>query len=578
MSIYRQFLLSLLVALVALGVVVLSACTTTTPTSGEAVQQPTATTAPSPTTVESSPTPEQAGGNLTIRMAEDIPLLRPWQPSNRSEEQVINLLYSGLVRLDPQLRPQPDLATGWETNPDGRLITFTLRTDATWHDGQPVDGEDVLFTLERLRSLPFTRTALLANLRYINAVSVPTSHTVVLSLTERYAPLVSELTLPILPQHVLENRNLETLNFWDVPLGSGPFQFNNRVAAQSIVLARYPDYYLGSPQLERVAFIASTDVDVTLEALQNEDLLLAELPWSASRQLAETAANLRIESYPENGFYFLGFNLREGRPFADPRVRRALAMAINVPRLVEASTQGQGIPIASSAAPGSWADLTPPPQDTTNLDAARSLLNEAGWTLPSGSTIRQRDGEQFNATLFVRGDDERRLIAAQRIAAVAASIGLQINVEPADFGSVIVSKYAPPYDFDLLLGSWLNGAGAPDFGDYMYYDPDDYALFHSSEVIQSELDTRSTRNFVAFNDPAYDNQAQAARQLYDINERIAAYEQTQARIAEQLPYLYLWADQIPVARNQRVSVRDGTIDLASPNYLWNIEHWYVVPE
>jgi peptide/nickel transport system substrate-binding protein len=566
----RQFIISTLTAL--LLVLLLAACGDIFGTGQPASSDPTR----DPTTVP-TPTPEPLGGNLTIRLAADVPQLRPWQPRNRSEEQVVDLLYSGLTRLDDQLRPQPDLASGWDITPDGRVLTFTLRSDVSWHDGQPLDAEDVLFTLEQLRALPYTSTALLADLRYIAAVSVPASNTVVLSLTERYAPLLAELTLPILPQHLLQDRNVQTLNFWDVPIGSGPFRLDDRVPGQSIVLARYTGYHHGPPLLERVAFVGSADIDITIGALRDENLLLAELPWSVLDEV-ENSPNLRTGAYPENGFYFLGFNLREGRPFADVRVRRALALALDLPDLVEAATKGQGVPISSSAVPGSWADLHPAPSNEANLQAARDLLNEAGWTLPAGATIRQRNGESFSAQLFVRGDDERRLVAAQRIAEAAATIGLQIEVEAADFETVIVSKYAPPYNFDLLLGSWLNGAGDPNFGDFAYYDPDDFALFHSSQINQGPLDTRVTRNFIAFDDPAYDNQAQAARELYELDERRERYEQTQERLNELLPYLFLWVDQLPVAINQRVTSLDGPIDLSSPMYLWNIERWYVEDE
>lgn len=565
---YQLFIGSVLSSLALL--LLLSACSVPF-----AEQPPTPTRAPTATTFVPSPTPEPLGGNLTIRLAQDIPRLRPWQPGSRSEEQVIRFLYSGLVRLDARLQPQPDLATGWESTPDGRVLTFTLRSGVRWHDGQPLSADDVLFTLESLRTLPYTSTALLADLQYIAAVSVPFSNTVVLSLTERYAPLISAMALPVLPRHLLEARDLESLNFWDVPIGSGPFQFGSRVPAQSIVFSRYDDYHHGEPLLQQVAFVGAPNIDVTLDALQEETLLLSELPWEALRTLSETVTTVRTGSYPENGFYYLAFNLREGRPFADENVRRALALAVDIPRLVETATKGQGIPIASSAVPGSWADLLPPPAMDAQLGRARELLNEAGWTLPEGATIRQRNGQPFSARLFVRGDDERRLLAAQRIAEVAASIGLQITVEPADFQSVIVPKYAPPYDFDLLLGSWLNGSGDPNFGDYLYYDPDDFALFHSSQINQGPLDTRVTRNFIAFNDPVYDEHAQEARQIYTLDERIAAYRQAQQRVSELLPYMYLWADRIPVVLNQDVTTLDGPVELSSPLYFWNIERWYV---
>lgn len=535
---------------------------------------PTPSPLPPTPTLEPSPTPLPRGGNLTVRLAADAPDLRPWQPRSRGEEQISGLLYSGLMRLDNQLRPQPDLAQEWAASADGRVLTFTLRSDLTWHDGQPLDSADVQFTLDRLRALPFTTTALLADLRVIAAVTTPDAATVALTLTERYAPLLAALTLPILPRHLLADADFAELDFWEKPVGSGPFRLEDRVAGQSVVLSRNENFHRGAPLLDRVAFVVASAPEVAVAALEDERLLLAELPWSAGRSISDTLPTLRVERYAENGYYFLGFNLRDGRPFADLRLRQALARAVDVPRLVEAVTKGQGLPIAASAAPGSWADLTPPPAAAADLEAARALLDEAGWTLPPGATIRQREGAPLTARLFVRGDDERRIAAANRIAAAAASIGMQIEVEAADFATTILSKYAPPYDFDLLLGSWLNGAGDPDFADYAFYDPDDFALFHSSQLSQGSGDTRITRNMVAFADAAYDNQAQAARQLYAIDARSAAYRQTQARIAELLPYLYLWADTIPVALNARVTTLDGPVDLASPMYFWNIERWH----
>jgi peptide/nickel transport system substrate-binding protein len=534
---------------------------------------PVATTVP--TAEPPTPTPLPRGGNLAIRLASDIPELRPWQPRSRGEEQVISLLYNGLTRLDEQLRPIPDLAERWDTTADGQTITFTLRPDISWHDGQPLTAVDVAFTLGALREVTPT-TALLEDLTLIERVSTPTTRTVVMNLKERYAPIFSALAVPILPRHMFEGQQLGQINFWDKPIGTGPFQFATREPGQSITFEANKIFYRGFPLLDRVALIVAPDATIAREALRDGRLQLAEVPWETAQELEQQNGLLR-GFYAENGYYFLAFNLREDRPFADLRLRRALSLVLDEPQLVADITNGQGIVLGNSAAPSSWADLVAAPNSGSDPLRAQGLLEEVGWQLPEGKTIREREGQPFTAQLFVNAADSRRVAAAERIAAAAATIGISVTVQPADFESVIRSKYAPPYDFDLLLGSWSNGSGDPAFADFMFYDPSDFALFHGSQVNQGPNDTRAVLNIGAFRDPAYDNQASAARQLYSIDERMQALKLAQERIGEQLPYIYLWADQIPVLLRPQLTTLDGPINLNTPNYLWNIERWFFQP-
>lgn len=527
---------------------------------------------PTPTPPSPTATPLPRGGNLTIRMANDVPELRPWQPRSRAEEQISGLLYNGLMRLDAKLQPQPDLASSWDASPDGRLITFTLRTDVSWQDGKPFSADDVAYTLGAMRELSPT-TALLTDLRRIAQIQTPTTSTVVISLTERYAPLFAELTLPILPKHVLIGKNLAALNLWDAPVGTGPFQLAERKPGTSITLAANNRFYRGAPLLDRAVFLVA-NADVAVAALKDGRLSLAELPWAQGQTISQTLPGMQAGNYPENGYYFVAFNVRAGRPFADERLREALARAVDLPALVRAATDGQGIPIATSIAPGSWADV-PPPTSTLDLARARTLLDEAGWKLPEGQQIRAQNGVTLTVQLFVRGDDPRRVRAAELLAQAARQVGMNLVVQRADFATVITSKYAPPYDFDLLLGSWSNGAGDPVFADYAFYDPDDFALFHNSQINQGVADTRAVLNIGGFDDPAYNNQAAAAHQLYAPAERLKAIEQAQQRIMQARPYLFLWADRIPVALNAQFTTLDGPVNLNTPMYLANIERWYV---
>jgi peptide/nickel transport system substrate-binding protein len=531
-------------------------------------------TAPPPTA-----TPLPRGGNLTLAITEDLPRPLPWAPTSRAQEQLFALVYRAVMRLGPDLAPQPDLAERFDASPDGLVLTFTMRTGLTWHDGAPLGAEDAAWTIRSLRELSAT-TALIADLqRYVADVAAPDQATLVLTLTERYAPLLAELATPVLPSHLLRGERLDQFEFWRTPVGSGPFQLEEYTPGESILLSASPTFYGGEPLLSRVALIVSPNPQVTRRALDDGRVLLSELDPATAAKLSSTPLlnqALQYGGYAENGYYFLAFNALEGRLFADGRLRRALALAVDVPALVDEVAPASGMLIGNSAAPGSWADLTPPPTATVNLEQAGALLDDSGWLLPESGAIRQKNGAPLVAQLFVRSDDPRRLRAAQQIAEAGRSIGMDIQVQPADFATVILGLYAPPFAYDLLLASWVNGAASPDFADYQVYDPDDFGLFHSSQINQGEQDLRpALRNFVGWRDAAYDNQAQAGRQLYNLDERKSAFRQTQARVASELPYLFLWADRIAVVANQRVRTLDGPLNLDTPAYLWNVERWYL---
>ncbi|KPV49530.1 hypothetical protein SE17_32095, partial [Kouleothrix aurantiaca] len=94
-------------------------------------------------------------------------------------------------------------------------------------------------------------------------------------------------------------------------------------------------------------------------------------------------------------------------------------------------------------------------------------------------------------------------------------------------------------------------------------------------INQGVADTRAVLNIGGFDDPAYNNQAAAARQLYAPAERLKAIEQTQERLETARPYLFLWDDRIPVALNSHFTTLDGPIALDTPMYLANIERWYI---
>lgn len=522
------------------------------------------------------------GGTLAIRLSQEPGPLRPWAPASREEEQMVGLLYRGLTRLDADLAPQPDIATGWQSDVSGRVLTMTLRTDIRWHDGEPLTAADVRWTLTTLRAITPT-TTLLADLRQvISAVETPLSDTLVLRLNEPYAPLLAELSTPILPQHLFGSRpagEIAGVDFWEQAVGSGPFRFEKREPGSAILFVRNNRYADGVPHLDRVAFVVAPDPAVAAKALGEGDLLAAELPWAVTEPLSRTRqAALRIGAYPENGYYYLAFNLREGRLFSDSRVRAALAAVLPLPAIAGIAGP-QAMPIWNDHLPGSWAaPATPPeaPPASEGRESARALLAEAGWVLPPGEAIRASNGITLSAALYVRGDDARRIEVAERIAGAAATIGIDLRVTPGDFESVIKPKLAPPFDFEIALMSWGNSRVRPDGPSYAAYDPDNFALFHSSQIYQGVADARpGLRNYVGFANTSFDNLSTAARSLYDLGRRRELYQQTGEILMRERPYIFLWADRIPVALSSSLKSTEGDIRLDTPNWLSGVQHWYI---
>ncbi|WP_164689709.1 peptide ABC transporter substrate-binding protein [Herpetosiphon llansteffanensis] len=529
---------------------------------------------PAPTSEPTTP-PIQIpqGGTLTIRTAQDISALHPWKPTTHVEAQMLGLLYRGLTKLDQDLAPQPDVASSWQSDSIGQTLTMTLRSDIRWHDDTPLTAADAAWTISAMQSISPT-TPLLADIQgLVSNVTAPDATTLVLSLREPYAPLLSALSMPILPKHLfgqLSPVELDQLNLLTQPVGSGPFIFEERTAGSAISLIRNNQAVDGVPYLDRVAFVVAPDAQVAREAVRDGDLLAAELPWEQSQGLGSA---VNAGHYAENGFYYLAFNMREGRIFNDMRVRQALALSLDLNTIVEtAGPAAQGI--LSDHLPGTWVAPTGE-LPSRNLDKARELLDQAGWVLPEGATIRASNGITLSMTLYVRGDDQRRIEVAERIAAAASPIGFNLVVTPADFESVIRSKLVTPFDFDLALMSWGNSrvGGAPS---YTAYDPDNFSLFHSSQIYQGVADGRpGLRNYGGFRNANFDNLSTAARAIYDTERRRELYQQTNAIIQSEYPYVFLWADRMPVALAKNVRSTQGEIRLNTANWLYNVQHWYL---
>lgn len=527
---------------------------------------------PNPTAAPPTPTrpPRPRGGTLTVRLAGDGASLNPWLSGRDPNAQSVSgLLFGGLTRLDNRLQPQPDLAERWEVSQDGTALTFYLRKDARWHDGKPFTAADVVWSYSTLARLPADTPMLLHIQETVSSVEAvePVTYTVRFSLKRRYSPILADLSMPILPSHVLSSTTPEVLAsspFNSAPVGTGPFAFEGRQQGRSVTLRANDDYYGGRPAIDRVGFLVAPDESVAESAIKEGTLMLAQLSAGSAERLVTGGGGVRGGAFSELGYDFVAFNLRSPRPFSDTRLRQAWAYAIDKPGLAFAATGGGGDPVWSDVNKASWAYNPDVPKYGGNPDQARKLLADAGWSDGNGDGIVEKEGKPLDVRLYVRADNNVRRKAADGIAEQLGRVGFRVRVEPADFSTALLARLSPntnpPFDFDAMLLGWTRSGP----------DPDPYALFHSSQIPTQAQP--GLLNFTGFSTPEYDNLVIEGRSTYDYTRRKEIYARTQSIVADQLPYYFLWGEKFGVVAGPKLK---GEIDFSSPRYLWNVEQWWI---
>jgi len=320
--------------------------------------------------------------HLTVVQSSDILTLDPNEKFEVVNDTVAMNIFDPLLRFDRHMNLQPALASRWE-NPNERTWRFQLRPGVAFHDGSRLTADDVVFTIRRVMSRPESEVhPFLAGLRSVRALG----DDVVEITTETPTALLSRLAVVyILPRRVLESRGEGA--FLAHPIGTGPYRFVSRRPGKTVELEANPRYWDGPPPISRVTFRSSpTDGEQWSLVHSATPTILLEAPrrqWEAQRR----AGRLQLVARPGLTVSYLGIDVAPSshNPFSDIRARRALRLAIDLPRLIRIGGGGHGYP-ASQYVPPDVIGYDPGLAVTNaNPEAARNLLREAGH--PNGLDV-----------------------------------------------------------------------------------------------------------------------------------------------------------------------------------------------
>jgi peptide/nickel transport system substrate-binding protein len=483
--------------------------------------------------------------------------LNPVLANDDASHAVDALIFSGLTKPDERGLPVPDLAQSWEVSPDGKTYTFVLRTNARWHDGVPVTADDAVYTFTLLQDPTYTGP--LAALWKDVSVTKVDDRIVKLTLQkDSYAPFIENTSLGLLPAHILGSvgpRDLPTHRFNVQPVGAGPYRVKD-VQADQITLEAAPGYYGPKPYLSRILFRIYPNYKTILTALERDEVEGVPMvdPQDAPRLSSER--NVALYDAPENSLTLLFFNLSTPA-LADRSVRQAIGYALDRQKLVEVGRQGYARRADSPILPSSWAYNPGVKRYDFDSAKARATLDQAGWKVDEGSGgVRSKDGKRLRLVLLTN-DRPERVRLAQAIQQDLAGAGFEVEVQATGAGG-LVQDFLLPRRYEMALYSW----------DFNGFDPDPYALWHSSQQPPQGL------NVSGFSNRRVDDLLERGRRTTDRAERTKIYQDFQDAFAEELPSLPLYYPTYEFAISSKIKgVKPGVMATPADRFR-NVLEWY----
>jgi peptide/nickel transport system substrate-binding protein len=447
------------------------------------------------------------GGELVIVDLSDGLSLDPHKVTDAASMRYIENMYNTLFRYKDGTygELEGDLAKEYTVSDDGLVYTFVLHEGVKFHNGDVLTSADVKYSIERIIELEVRAPQFAA----INKIDTPDDQTVVFTLNEPVAPLLTFLAYPVnaIVNQTIVEENEGSLD--QVDAGSGPFQLVEWKRDQHLKLEKFDNYFVaGKPYLDQVTFRSIPDETSRLTAIRNQeiDILLQVAPKDV--ELLEKATGVNVKSVAGTYWEYLGMNVEAG-PLAEQKVRQAIAHAIDRDAINNFVKFGQAAVLKGGPIPeGHWAHYEGSVYPQRDLEKAKQLLEDAGY------------GDGFPVTLKV-SPNENQVNAAQVIKQQLAEVGINVNVlsqERSVFFEALGKK-----DFEMTVVGWVG-----------FVDPDEflYNLFGTGRVWNQQ----------AYSNPEVDELLQKGRTVMDQEERKAIYDQAQQIIAEESPIAVLYAN------------------------------------
>ncbi|MDS7594123.1 ABC transporter substrate-binding protein [Agrobacterium tumefaciens] len=443
---------------------------------------------------------------------------------------------------------EPALAEKWEISADGLEYTFQLRKGVKWHSNdkftpsRDFNADDVIFSYDRQGNdkNPWHQYIAGITYEYYSSMEMPSlikeivkvdDYTVKFVLKHPEAPFLANIAMPF--ASIVSKEYADTLDkagtkedFNNLPIGTGPFKF---VAYQKDAVIRYQknaDYWGTAPKIDDLIFAITPDAAVRLQKLKAGECHLMPYPAPADLASIRADSNLKLDEQSGLNVGYLAYNTTL-KPFDDPKVRKALNMAMNKQAIIDAVFQGNGQVAKNPIPPTMWSYNDNIKDDPYDPEAAKKLLEEAGvkdlsmkiWAMPVQRPYMP---------------NARR--TAELLQSDFAKVGVKVEIVSYEWGEYLKKSMEPGRDGAVILG-WTGDNG----------DPDNFL----SVLLSCASAQPGGANRAFWCNQEFSDLLTKAKQTSDVAERTKLYEQAQVIFKDQAPWATLdhSTQYVPMRKN-----------------------------
>lgn len=458
--------------------------------------------------IESSP------NNLDLRQGTDA-----------QSERIGGLIYDALVKKDAHFILQPWLATSWD-RPDPLTWVFHIRNGVRFHDGKPLTADDVAWSIKSMIDGTLITAKGGAALADVTSVLATGPFTVTVRMKQPDASLLFELSDGLFGVAEKGSGRDEGLH----PVGTGPFKFVSQMQDKEVILESNANYWAGAPKIMRLRFEVVPDtITAALEMRKGSGDIESNVLTPDMVHALRNERNVVVESATGAIVMYANFNVQDPK-LRDPRVRQAIAFAINRPTLIAALWRGEA-QIADTLLPaGHWAAASAAelPQYPHDVARALSLLDAAGLK-------PDKDGVRLRLTLKTSTDETTRLVA-QAMQQQLHAAGIDLLIRSAEFGTFYsdVTRGA----FQMYMLRWIGSNEDPDFLRYAF----------ATSSFPPKGGNRGR-----YSNPQVDSLLTQANAETDEAARRRDYVEVQQILARDLPSIPLWYPNNELVHSSRVT-------------------------